>query len=192
MIQTLPSQQYHFTETGYQLIPLPLLIRKEIKSYFNDHLHESFIEEWDPHLLASSSFSSREKFLTNHWLTSTRLLPLDNSFLDHVLVTQIQPHLEEWIHSPVSLVHSPLWRVYGKGSLIAPHVDLPPHVLTIVIQIDFDDDQEEVDEEEMAVAGESQRRWPVQLIDPEGFEHSLIIARGDILIYEVWSLYLLG
>jgi hypothetical protein len=194
MLHLLPSQQYNFTETGYQILSLPLLIRKEIKTYFYHSLHESQVEDWTQggslssghsaavnSLLLSPPSSALDRFLTNHWTVPTRLLPLSDSFVSHVIVNQIQSHLEQWIQSPLSLVHQPTWRIYSKGAVIASHVTRPPHVVTMMIQIDYDEDEEEIDEESR------QMRWPLQIVDHDGFEHSLVIARGEMMIYEVIS-----
>jgi hypothetical protein len=175
--QNEPGTQYNFTELGYQITPLPLLIRREIKTYFNDHLHFNQIEN-----LEQMPSPSATQFQINHWAKKTHLLPLSDSFISTIVVEYLQDFIEKWIQSPIALSQNPIWRIHREGSVVAPHLEMVPNVITMIYQIDFDDEEEEMDEEE--------DRWPLQIIDHHGQEHFLTLSRGDMMIYEVSPLLL--
>jgi hypothetical protein len=179
--QNEPRNQYNFTDLGYEITSLPLLIRRDIKSYFNENLHLNQIEDLDHPSLASvrSHLSPQEKYQINHWEHKTHLLPISDSFISTVVLGYLQPFIEQWIHSPIALAHNPIWRVHRAGSVIAPHVDLAPNVITMIYQIDFDEEEEEMDEEE--------ERWSFQLLDHLHEEHSRSLPRGHMLLYESHS-----
>lgn len=174
LIKSEPSRQYNYTDIGYEVIPLPLLIRREIKSYFHANVEYNQVEDWNGQI-PEGIFP--KKFETNHWSRPTHVIPLTDDFISKIIVNQVQGFLERWVQSPISLAQTPVWRIYPEGSLIAPHVELLPSVVTMIYQIDYDDDEEELEQ--------INERWKLELVDHHGLKHVLTPMRGDLLIYEV-------
>ena len=60
-------------------------------------------------------------------------------------------------------------RTYLRGSSLLMHVDkLPTHILSVILQIDQDVDEE----------------WPLLLVDFEGRKDKVYLKPGEMLLYE--------
>ena len=164
-----PLKQYNFTSTGYEIIPLTIPIRSEIKSFYYSNYHLSYDEKWNSLL--------KESFLLNYWIKPTKLIPITESFLSEVIILKIQPIVEKWINNSISLIASPTLRIHSKDSIILSHIESLPKVITIIYQIDLNEEDEE--------EGDIYSKWSLELIDHQGNLHDITLSKGELLIYEV-------
>lgn len=106
----------------------------------------------------------------NHWDATSQLVDFSTDAgekLRNFIWDDTQIVLQDWtgVHlSPSSLYG----RVYGNHSLIAPHVDAEPMVISAVIRISQD----------------LEEPWAIEMIDHNGKAHNVTLADGEMLLYE--------
>jgi prolyl 4-hydroxylase len=96
----------------------------------------------------------------------------DNQYA--TLIDGVRRAVEEWTSTTVVLQASYGIRIYREGSIVAPHVDKLPFVLTAMLHIDdnlLDDDDEH-------------EPWIYELIGHDGLAHNVTTKKGEMLLYE--------
>ena len=80
--------------------------------------------------------------------------------------------LEQW--TGVELSQSSLYgvRVYQEGAVLAPHVDRNPLVISAIVNV-----AQDVDEE-----------WPLEVYGHDGNAYNITMEPGDIILYESHSI----
>jgi prolyl 4-hydroxylase len=79
--------------------------------------------------------------------------------------------MEEWTGQQLSPVSLYGVRVYHNGSILAPHVDRAPLVISAIINVDQDVDE----------------TWPLEVYDHFGTAHNITMEPGDMVLYESHS-----
>ena len=115
---------------------------------------------------------------TNHWSSATKMLNIqDPAFVgsDDSLRTKIwdetQKILQDWTGvelSPTSLYGI---RIYTQGAVLAPHVDRNPLVISAIIN----------------VAQNVEEDWPLEVIGHDGKAYNVSMEVGDMILYESHS-----
>ncbi|KAL7536960.1 hypothetical protein ACHAWF_005612 [Thalassiosira exigua] len=107
---------------------------------------------------------------TNHWSSPTKMINLDPKLRKSVW-DAARPPLEEWSRAelhPASLYGV---RIYTEGSMLAPHVDRNPLVISAVVNV-----AQDVDEP-----------WPLEVYGHDGNAYNVTMEVGDMILYESHS-----
>lgn len=158
-----PARMKNFTTLGYAKMETPAETHELLIAYlekFQDNLDS---ENW-----------TRQTGV-NHWQAPTDVhdielfMPLeDRQTIRH----QIQENVEKWSGVPLTPVAMYGIRVYRKDSILVPHVDRLPLVLSAIINVDQEQDGEE---------------WPLQVIGHDGNVANLTLKAGEMILYESHS-----
>jgi prolyl 4-hydroxylase len=115
---------------------------------------------------------------TNHWRAPTKMLNLENTnligsgeALRKKIWDETQQILQEWTGvdlSPTSLYGV---RIYTEGAILAPHVDRNPLVISAIIN----------------VAQNVEEDWPLEVIGHDGRAYNVTMEVGDMILYESHS-----
>jgi len=168
-----PALQRNFTSAGYAKVSAPsqsfaaLLDFWDSNYYRYDHNnHQNLVkeEEWQ-----------KGSVYTNHWKAPSRTLLVDPSLDVRVrrqLIKDVQNVLEHW--SGVPLVPTSMYgiRAYSRGTILAPHVDRLPLVISAIINVA----QEGMEEE-----------WPLEVIGHDGNAVNVTMQPGEMILYESHS-----
>ena len=166
-----PPMQTNFTTMGYAKVATPT---KTL------HLLQKYWKEYSPEQQATRSPRVRETWAkgdthVNHWASPTQLLLLDHPdgpampVQDrHVIISQTKELLERW--SQTTLIPTSLYgiRIYTNGTILSPHVDRLPLVLSAIIN----------------VAQDVQEPWPLEVIGHDGKARNITMEAGDMILYE--------
>lgn len=128
-----PAFQNNFTHAGYAKVKAPDKVVQLLRRFWEKN-REKYVrnEDWE-----------EGNVHTNHWKAPTQILRLDNpdgtslSRADRwFLVANIQEILERWTQT--KLIPTSLYgiRNYLKGSVLAPHVDRLPLVISAILNVD--------------------------------------------------------
>lgn len=157
-----PSLMKNFTQDGYAKFDIP--------SQTMEILHE-YLEKYQ-HNLASENWGYQETNF-NHWskLTHTHniefFMPLEDR---NMIQKEVKGVLQAWCGSPLVPVSTYGIRVFREGSIVAPHVDRLPMVISAIMNIAQDEE----------VEGE----WPLEVIGRDGAAVNLTVSPGEMLAYE--------
>ena len=167
-----PHPLKNYTTLGFHKARTPPKLMAEIITFWNDNVSPSKI-----HSIQNETWPVGNTY-TNHWSSPTKMLNLqDQSLLGSgdALRTKIwdatQDILQEW--SGVELSPTSLYgvRVYTEGAVLAPHVDRNPLVISGIIN----------------VAQNVQEDWPLEVIGHDGIAHNITMSVGDMILYESHS-----
>ncbi|KAG7360213.1 ankyrin repeat domain protein [Nitzschia inconspicua] len=160
-----PSSVYNYTKQGYQKIRTPTKLYSLLRDFWDNHRDKSE-PEW-----------SSVTVYQNTWKYNTEMVYVDNersggsSKLSKAVYDTVQPLLEDWTGQylePVSL-----WgiRIYKNNSILVPHVDRMPLIVSAIIQVDQDVDEP----------------WPLEVYGHDGKAANVTMEPGDMLLYESHS-----
>lgn len=101
-------------------------------------------------------------------------LPALGTFSKSRLSRELRETLEEWYGGELVMTSIYGVRKYTNGSVLRMHVDTAnTHVVSAIINVD----------QEIDVAS-GDRDWPLLILDHDGKEHNLVMAPGDLVLYE--------
>ncbi len=111
---------------------------------------------------------SRGDTYTNHWSSPTKLLSIMDSSSRKIIWDASKEVLEQW--TGVELSPSSMYgvRIYTNGSVLAPHVDRSPLVISAVVNV-----AQDVDED-----------WPLEVYGRDGNAYNLTLEEGEMILYE--------
>jgi len=111
---------------------------------------------------------SRGDTYTNHWSSPTKLVSLTDSPSRKILWESSKTILEQW--TGVQLSPSSMYgvRIYTNGSVLAPHVDRTPLIISAVVNV-----AQDVDED-----------WPLEVDGRDGKAYNLTLEAGEMILYE--------
>jgi len=111
---------------------------------------------------------SRGDTYTNHWSSPTKLVSLTDSPSRKILWESSKTILEQW--TGVQLSPSSMYgvRIYTNGSVLAPHVDRTPLIISAVVNV-----AQDVDED-----------WPLEVYGRDGKAYNLTLEAGEMILYE--------
>lgn len=101
-------------------------------------------------------------------------LRLDPALQQHIY-RELREHAQAWIRGRVELIGTAIYgiRKYTRGAKLMPHLDhMETHVISAILNI-----RQEVEEP-----------WPLQIVDHDGHQHSVILKPGEMVWYESASL----
>jgi len=130
--QRKPQSMVNYTSTGFMKARAPKNVMNLLNQYWREYKNSAQEEAW-------RTGDTR----ANHWVTPTYLVDLykDGYTLVDDLYSLLKPEVEHWTgmeQRPASLYGI---RVYGRGAILAPHVDRYPLISSVIINIDQDVDE---------------------------------------------------
>jgi prolyl 4-hydroxylase len=157
----VPAQQTNFTSAGYAKVRAPEKAFEQLSQFWKARKEEQRVEEkWSGNTYA------------NHWVSPTEMLSIDEQPVIKRMVTeQVQEILEAW--SGQTLIPTSVYgiRAYHNQSILAPHVDRLPLVISAIINVDQDVDEP----------------WPLEVIGHDGVAVNVTMEPGDMVLYESHS-----
>ena len=158
-----PPLMKNFTTAGYAKVAMP----EEIFSILKNHI-ERFQDNLDPEEWGQQTY-------VNHWNTPTDFhnIELFMPMADRQQITrQVQDVLEQWCGVPLMPTSMYGIRVYRKGSILAPHVDRLPLVISAILNVAQEEEGPD---------------WPLQVIGHNGVAVNLTMQPGEMILYESHS-----
>uniref|UniRef100_A0A7S3JT78 Fe2OG dioxygenase domain-containing protein n=1 Tax=Aureoumbra lagunensis TaxID=44058 RepID=A0A7S3JT78_9STRA len=159
-----PRRQQNYTELGFGKIKAPASAWEPVKKFYEKFKAAAREETWP----AGNSY-------VNHWLTPTKMVGFEDArFQPLGLQTKdaiwdgVRPVLEAWTKQKLKPTSLYGIRIYGNGSILNPHVDRLPLVVSCIMQIDQDVDEP----------------WPLEVIGHDGIAYNVTLEPGEIALYE--------
>jgi prolyl 4-hydroxylase len=163
-----PRSVVNYTETGFLKVKAPEALFRELVAFWETNKNE-WVEEWPGKL---STYH-------NSWEAPTRIVRIENGTLvggGNGLVRRIgdavRPVLEAWTGMKLARASAYGVRAYRNGSILAPHLDRLPLVVSAIVNVAQDSVEEP---------------WPLELYDHEGVAHNVTVEPGDMVLYESHS-----
>lgn len=167
--------QYHlylvqnYTTLGFHKVRAPPEMMT-ILSKFWKRQFTSLTNDHDVDIINSlpNEIWSRGDTYTNHWSSPTKLVSLTDSPSRKILWESSKTILEQW--TGVQLSPSSMYgvRIYTNGSVLAPHVDRTPLIISAVVNV-----AQDVDED-----------WPLEVYGRDGKAYNLTLEAGEMILYE--------
>ena len=158
-----PALMKNFTAIGDTKVATPVATQEILKQYLEKFQYNLDSEDWG------------KQTHTNHWEAPTDVheinffMPLEDR---QTMQKQVQAELEKWCGATLTPVAMYGIRVYRKGAILAPHVDLVPLVISAVINVEQEQDGED---------------WPLQVIGHDGRISNVTLQPGEMILYESHS-----
>ena len=165
-----PMKMTNYTETGF--------VRVHVAE---EEAFQDLVKYWEDDVVQiKDEIWSLSGTYLNYWDTQTSMKNIEDAvqYVDHSndlksrLSDMVQQAVEDWIGSDVLPCSMYGIRIYSNGAMIPPYVDQSPLVLTAILNVD-----QQIDEE-----------WPLEIVDHEGNELNILMNPGDMLIYEGQSI----
>ena len=157
-----PKGMLNFTETGFKVVRTPPELFAKIQAYWEKY-REYEETEWE----------SVVHSYQNSWDAASTMIPIQK--YDEPLKVEIfdttEDILQEWTGQ--RLAPSAFWgiRVYHNKSILAPHVDIPARILSVIINVDQDVEED----------------WPLEMWGHDGKAYNITLKPGDMALYESHS-----
>eukprot|EP00536_Pseudo-nitzschia_multiseries_P007412 jgi/Psemu1/256225/estExt_Genewise1Plus.C_1750033 len=160
-----PGSVYNFTKNGYAKIKVPTDLYDLIKDFFDKNRHLAEIE-WKKYNVYHNAWDSPPT-MVNFNLEHTG----GSAILTSEIEDKVRPILEEWTGQHLSPVSTYGVRIYHNRSILAPHVDRMPLIISAIIQVDQDVDEP----------------WPLEVYGHDGIARNVTMEPGDMVLYESHS-----
>lgn len=152
-----------FTPHGFEVVKAPRGLWKRTRANYRQNKRTT----------------ERESFDGNKFFTDPEHIPriirnAEQRRLNAEVTDALKPLLEEW--SRVKLIPTSTYgvRVYGNGSTLYNHCDIPDtHIISAIFHIDHDLDEP----------------WPLEIEDHDGAIHEVSPEPGEIVFYESATQY---
>ena len=139
-----------YSEEGHHLRKIPFDLFYDIKHWYVSNKDRIERETPDP-----------------NYFYNTDILHLTEE-LKNRLDDRIRPLVKEWAKEEVQLSGIYGMRIYRNGSWLKNHFDRPGHILSGILNIDQDVDE----------------NWPIFMENPEGHLEPHYLEPGDLMLYE--------
>ncbi|KAG7351499.1 pfs, nacht and ankyrin domain containing protein [Nitzschia inconspicua] len=176
------------TTTGYTKLSIPSSVNQLLQSFWRKNRQFAWTEFWQS-----------GNTIQNHWEQNCSVLDIGRQDVPHQLridqrhhiVQTVQHELEEWTQRPLVLTASVGIRAYLQNTIIAPHVDRLPFVITAVLHIaqhNVNDDDDNNNNNNNSNDG-----WPIQLVVTDTKTGTSILKNittvpGEMIVYEGTSI----
>lgn len=165
-----PALLRNLTATGYARVRMP----PPVFTLLREHLFQ-----YQENLVPESWGSAQPATFVNHWEEET-----DTHNLAHYMALadrqrmqrQVQDVLEDWCGAALTPVAVYGMRIYRRGAVVAPHVDRLPLVVSAILHVARDDNDDNNDD------------WPLQVIGRDGVAVNVTLQPGEMFLYESASI----
>jgi prolyl 4-hydroxylase len=163
-----PQSMVNYTKNGFVKIRAPDEVWELIQEFWRINQHNTVEESWP-----SGSI------YVNHWSADVKMVSVENhtlvgggNILKNAIWNAARTTLEEWTGHTMADCSLYGIRVYGEGSILAPHVDRLPLTSSAILNVDQDLDEP----------------WPLEVIGHDGKAHNVTMEPGDLVLYESHSI----
>ncbi|KAG7354619.1 pfs, nacht and ankyrin domain containing protein [Nitzschia inconspicua] len=180
------------TTTGYTKLSIPSSVYQLLQTFWKKNRQFAWTEFWQS-----------GNTIQNHWEQNCSVLDIGRQDVPHHLhigqqhhiVQTVQHELEEWTQRPLVLTASVGIRAYLQNTIIAPHVDRLPFVITAVLHIAQhnvnDDDNNNNNSNNNSSS--SNGGWPIQLVVTDTKTGTSVLRNvttvpGEMIVYEGTSI----
>ena len=125
--------------------------------------------------LRNETIDMKNVAYNNHWISPTKILHLSSSKLCKLIYDKIQPIVESWSNTKVTPSSMYGIRIYTSGSVVAPHVDKAPLILSAVINVAQSSNNDDDD---------VSSSWPLEVYGHDGKAMNITMNIGDMVLYE--------
>jgi len=175
-----PKSMQNYTTAGYAKVATPPVVLNMLQQFYQQHKDTTALmrETWPP-----------GNIYINHWASTVKMLPIAGvpptskssrggggedepqqpslSFQQRQdIIAHIQPILETWSKMPLQATSLYGIREYRRGSILSPHCDRLPLVLSAIINV--------------AQSG-MEEPWPLEVIDHSGQAINVTMEPGDMV-----------
>jgi prolyl 4-hydroxylase len=158
-----PASMVNFTENGFKVVKTPPELFAKLQQFWQDHRENDQKAEWKQVIHSYQ----------NAWDAPTTMIPIQehDEGLRREIWDSAEDILQEWTGQ--RLAPSAFWgiRVYHNDSILATHVDFTPRVISVIINIDQDVEEE----------------WPLEVWGHDGKVYNVTLEPGDMALYESHS-----
>jgi prolyl 4-hydroxylase len=163
-----PRSVYNYTAQGFAKIRAPEKLYAVLRAFWEANREKGEIE-WD---------NGKISPFHNHWdapptmiKVQEQIYPGGGSDLAAFVSDQSREILEQWTGQ--ALAGSSVYgvRVYHNDSILTPHVDRLPLIISAIINVDQDVDEP----------------WPLEVYDHDGVAHNITMEPGEMILYESHS-----
>lgn len=161
-----PMSMVNYTTKGYHKMKIPFRVMSLLQEHWHRHKN-------DPNI--STEYINREKqilYANNYWKTPPHMTYLysDGYNLSDTLLKEMHPIMEEFTGGIVEVRPTSVYgiRVYHRDTVIIPHVDWEPLILSAILNVDQDVDED----------------WPLEIIDRNGMAVNITMQPGEMVLYE--------
>lgn len=161
-----PQSMVNLTETGFKKVKAPGHLKELIDDFWaanNGEINEK-IENWG----VGNSY-------VNHWEAPTTMISVDDrglrgsgAKLKEELWAATSAIAEEWTQQELQPCSLYGIRVYHNNAIMMPHVDRLPLVVSAMLNVAQDTDEE----------------WPLEIYDHQGHAHNITLHPGEMLLFE--------
>ena len=145
-----PEYVPRYSKEGYFLRKIPFDLFEDIKHWYVSNKGYIKSEPSDP-----------------AWFLNTDILYLTEELIKR-LDERIRPIVKEWIKEEVQLSGIYGIRIYRNGAWLKNHCDRPGYILSGLLNIDQDVDED----------------WPIFMENSEGYLDPHYLKPGDLMLYE--------
>jgi hypothetical protein len=156
-----PSSMNNYTELGFRKVRAPPELMARLVGFWNGR------DAHDVGRIPDEAWPPGNTY-TNHWSSPTKMLDIRPSPLRRAVWDASRDVLEDWTSAELSPSSLYGVRVYTDGSVLAPHVDRMPLVISAVINV-----AQDVDEP-----------WPLEVYGHDGRAYNVTMEVGDMILYE--------
>ena len=162
-----PKSMQNYTDMGFKKIKAPAAVFKIVKEFWESNRDSAAPENW-----------SVGNTYTNHWLTNTDFVSIENpklrgggSLIKQRIWDAARSTLQEWTGQELTACSLYGIRIYKDGAVLATHVDRMPLVTSAIINV-----AQDVDEP-----------WPIEVYAHDGRAYNVTMEPGDMVLYESHS-----
>jgi hypothetical protein len=162
-----PQSILNLTETGWKKIRAPSHLKELIDDFWETNKDKDKAEEWG---VGNTYFNS--------WESPTTLVSVDDKGLrgsgpklKEELWAASSAVAEEWTQQELQPCSLYGIRVYHEGSIMMPHVDSPPLIVSAMYNVAQDTDEP----------------WPLEIYEHNGLAVNITLDPGDLLLFETAS-----
>jgi prolyl 4-hydroxylase len=156
-------------QKGFQKVKTPDRLWQAIRNFWEKNKDRQEKEEWPD----GNTYA-------NHWSSPTYLVRIveekglrgEGQVLAQSSWEATRNIMQEWCKQELEEVSMYGIRVYTEGSMLNPHVDQLPYVMSAVINI-----AQDVDED-----------WPFEVIGHDGQAYNVTMKPGEMILYESHSI----
>ena len=158
-----PSSVYNYTQEGYAVTRVPDELFSQIQEFWQKHRHRSIVE-WSQPTTHHNNYASP---------TRTVNLRSQNRQLAQLVAETLHPLMEAWSGERLWSASVYGIRVYSNESILAPHVDRLPLIISAILCVDADVDED----------------WPLEVYGHAGgVARNVSLHPGDLFLYESHSI----
>jgi hypothetical protein len=161
-----PQSMKNLTDVGFKKVRAPVRLKELIDDFWNANSQEEKqkTENWG----VGNTY-------VNTWDSPTTMVSVDDkglrgsgAKLKEELWAATSAVAEEWTQQELQPCSLYGIRIYHNNSIMLPHVDRLPLVVSAMINVAQDTDEE----------------WPLEVYDHDGHAHNVTLQPGDMLLFE--------